>query len=113
MQALATPLSETAAQLEQASAHWLAMLGPRDPTPDPNRKPFDVGEWQAAAQSIGVAAGELRGLATDLSTLEGSNALDAAIDRAFWRGLILLVAFFGLLVAYRLLTARLANRRSA
>jgi hypothetical protein len=112
-QAVAQPLADTATQLEQASAHWLAVLGPKDPTPKPGERPFDVRDWQAAAQSIGSAAGELRGLADDLHTLQGTNALDAAVDRAFWRGVVLIgllfVALFAALVGSRAVAARLGR----
>jgi len=111
LDALATPLAETATQLERASASWLAILGPNDPgPPDPNKRPFDVRDWQAAAQSIGTAANELRGLATDLDTLGASPSLDAAVDRIFWRGVALIGVFFGALLVYRVLTARLTRR---
>lgn len=112
MQSLAKPLSETATQLEQASAHWLAVLGPKE-ADDPSKKPFDVAEWRTTAESIGTAAGELRGLAAELESLEGANALDAVIDRAFWRGAALIALFFALLAAYRVGTARLAGRGSS
>lgn len=111
LESLAGPLAETASQLEQASAHWLAVLGPKDTGPrDPNDRPFDVLEWQATATSIGQAASELRGLATELETLTGSAGLDAAIDRIFWRAVALVGVFFALLLVYRVLTARLASR---
>jgi hypothetical protein len=109
--ALAAPLAETATKLEEASAHWLAMLGPRDEKPpDPNARPFDVRDWQATANSIGSAAAELRGLATDVETASGATALESVIDRAFWRGVTLLVVFFALLILYRVVASRLAGR---
>ena len=108
-QTLAGPVSDAATQLQQASAHWLTILGPNDPTPDPNRRPFDVTEWRDAAQSIGAAAAELRGFATEIETLSGSTALDRAIDRAFWRGAALIVLFFASLLVYRLLATRLTR----
>jgi hypothetical protein len=88
---------------------WREVLGPNDPTPDPNRRPFDVTEWRDAAHSIGVAAAELRGFATEIETLSGSTALDRAIDRAFWRGAALIVFFFVALLGYRLLATRLTR----
>lgn len=106
---LVGPVAEASAQLEQASAHWLSILGPNDPAPDPNQRPFDVNEWRDAAQSIGSAAAELQGLATEIQTLSGSTALERAVDRAFWRGVALIVVFFAALLAYRLLTARLTR----
>jgi hypothetical protein len=115
MQAVATPLAETATQLQQGSAAWLAILGPKEttPNPNPNARPFDVRDWQNAAESIGTAAAQLRGLATDLQNASNANALNAAIDRAFWRGVALVVVFFVGLLAYRLAVARLAVRRGA
>lgn len=107
--ALAAPVADAAAQLEQASAHWLSILGPNDPTPDPDKRPFDVTEWRDAAQSIGSAAAELRGLATDVQTASGSDAIARAIDRAFWRAAALIVLFFAALLAYRVLVSRLAS----
>ena len=108
--ALAAPVADAATQLELASAHWLSILGPADPTPDPNERPFDVTEWRDAAQSIGSAAAELRGLATDLQTVSGSAAIDHAIDRAFWRAAVLIVLFFAALLGYRVLAARLTRQ---
>lgn len=110
-QALAAPLADTATKLEEASAHWLAMLGPRDMgPPDPNKRPFDVRDWTDTAQSIGQAAGELRGLAGEIQTASGSTVLDAAIDRAFWRAVALVAVFFALLLLYRVAASRLAPR---
>jgi hypothetical protein len=112
-QALVGPLSEAAGSLEQASADWLAVLGPKsDAPPAPGERPFDVRDWQATAQSIGAAAAELRGLAGELQALTGSSGLDAAIDRAFWRLAALIVLFFAALVAYRLIATRLAGPRA-
>ncbi|MCU0670789.1 MAG: hypothetical protein MUF70_15775 [Myxococcota bacterium] len=108
-QTLAGPVADAATQLERASAHWLTILGPNDPTPDPNKRPFDVTEWRDAAQSIGTAATELRGLATEIETLSGSSALDRAVDRAFWRGVALIGVFFAALLAYKVLAARLTR----
>lgn len=108
-QTLAGPVADAATQLQQASAHWLTILGPNDPTPDPDKRPFDVTEWRDAAQSIGAAAAELRGFATEIETLSGSTALDRAIDRAFWRGAALIVFFFVALLGYRLLATRLTR----
>lgn len=108
-QTLAGPVADAATQLEQASAHWLTILGPNDPAPNPDKRPFDVTEWRDAAQSIGAAAAELRGFATEIETLSGSSALDRTIDRAFWRGAALIVLFFAALLAYRLLAARLTR----
>ncbi len=104
---IAAPLQETALQLREASALWREILGPHEQGPrGPDERPFDVREWEAAAQSIGASAVELRGLAAELEGLSGS----AGVDRLFWRAVALLVLFFALLLAYRVLAARLVRR---
>ena len=104
---LTAPLQETALQLREASALWREILGPHEPGPrGPDERPFDIREWDAAAQTIGASAVELRGLASELQGFSGS----AGIDRLFWRAVALLVLFFALLLAYRVLVARLVQR---
>jgi hypothetical protein len=105
---IAGPLQETAIALREASAAWREILGPHDPTPrSPDDPPFDVREWEAAARAVGTSAGELRGLAMELQGFSGS----AGLDRLFWRAVALLAVFFGLLLVYRVLVARLAPPR--
>jgi hypothetical protein len=104
---LSGALQQTASELREASALWREILGPNDPTPrGPDERPFDVREWESAARAIGVATVELRGLAAELRSLEGS----AGLDGLFWRALALLAAFFALLLAYRVLAARALRR---
>jgi hypothetical protein len=73
-----------------------------------------VREWGDTANSIGNAALELRGLASDASGLEASKALTAAldreIDRIFWRAAVLIALFFGGLILYRVIATLLARR---
>ncbi len=104
---LATPLQETALQLREASALWREILGPHEPGPrGPDERPFDIREWEAAAQTIGASAAELRGLAVELQSVSGS----AGVDRLFWRAVTLLVLFFALLLGYRVASVRLVRR---
>jgi hypothetical protein len=110
---LAGPLQETATQLREASALWLEILGPSDPTPrGPDERPFDVRDWESAARTIGATGVELRDLAVELqraaAAMQGFSG--AGLDRLFWRAVALLVVFFALLLAYRVLAARLAPR---
>ena len=110
---LAAPLDSATQNLRDASADWLALIGSRverDKVTD--ERPFDIRDWQDTARQIGSSAAELRGLATDLHALGATEPLSAAVDRAFWRGVELIAVFFGALLAYRLLTARL-NRGAA
>jgi hypothetical protein len=104
---LADPLQQTATQLREASALWREILGPKDTTPrGPDQRPFDVRDWQVTAQAIGTTAEELRGLAAELQGF----SVSAGLDRLFWRAIALLVVFFALLLAYRVLAARLVRR---
>jgi hypothetical protein len=122
------PLNETAEHVQLASASW-AEIFQRDGEPQAAGRPFDITEWQGAAREIGAAAGRLSDLTVELHSLAESQQLDAAlghvsttveraetgaqgvVDAAAWRGLQLLVAFFVLLVAYRLLSPLLPGPR--
>jgi len=126
-QGLIEPLLATAEQLNLAGASWGALFA-RDGEPDPDARPFDIREYEAAAVGIGGAAFELRALAAELEALAGSPALEttlggfgstvssaeasgrSVVDHAAWRGFQLLLAFFALLLAYRVVAARLAPR---
>ncbi len=111
---IAAPLQETATQLREASALWREILGARDATPPgPDERPFDVREWESTARAIGTGAAELRELAVELQSARGALqgvSVAAAVDRLFWRAVALLVVFFALLLAYRVLAARLGVR---
>jgi len=116
---IAPPLQETATQLREASVLWREILGANDPTPrGPDERSFDVREWEATARAIGTSAAELRALAVELQGARGALedvSLAVGVDRLFWRAVALLVVFFALLLAYRVLAARLAGgaRRAA
>jgi hypothetical protein len=89
-----------------------------------------VTEWERAAREIGAASGRLAELTAQLRGLVESQQFDAAlghvsttvglaetsaqevVDAAAWRGLQLLVAFFVLLLAYRLISPLLPGSRS-
>ncbi|HXK22394.1 MAG TPA: hypothetical protein VMS55_06910 [Myxococcota bacterium] len=110
------PLDDTAKNLREGSVAWREALGSweqRNSDPHPGR-PFDIREWGDTANSIGNAALELRGLASDAGGLQASDALTAAIDRSidriFWRAALLIALFFGGLIVYRVIASRLARR---
>ena len=105
------PLGQVSENLKLAGDAWGAVLE-RDPNAPPSR-PFDVREWQDAAAQIGTSAEELRALAAEINTLTGSTQLDAAVDHAAWRAAQLVALFFGLLLAYRILSWRLGRTRSS
>ncbi len=118
------PLRLTAEQVNLAGASWGALVT-RDGEHDPDARPFDILEYEAAARGIGEAATELRGLALELDALLESHGVEATfggvdsavshaevglrsvVDHAAWRGFQLLIALFGLLLAYRLVASRL------
>jgi len=101
--------------LRDASLAWREVIGSyaeRNAKPDTG-PPFDVRDWGNAANSIGNAAVELRGLAVDASSLSSSDALTAALDRSvdkiFWRAVALIAFFFAALLVYRLIASRVAR----
>lgn len=113
---LVVPLEGAAQSLRDASLAWREVIGSRaERDAEPDTGPgFDVREWESAAAAVGDAAGKLRGLAQEAGGLGGTgtgaaDALSRAIDRAFWRAATLLALFFVLLIAYRLIAARLAR----
>jgi hypothetical protein len=126
-QGMVEPLRLTAEQVNLAGESWSALFA-RDGEPDPDARPFDIREYEATARSIGEASLELRALAAELGTLGESGAMENAfagvgsavtsaeaggrsvVDHAAWRALQLLLAFFGLLLAYRVVAPRLAPR---
>jgi len=115
LRGISGPLDDTAKNLREASVAWREVIGSwdqRNSDPTPGR-PFDIREWGQTASQIGTAAGELRGLATDVKQVEPSDALTAAlnrsIDRIFWRGAALIGLLFVALVAYRLVASRIAR----
>ena len=124
-QGMVEPLRLTAEQVNLAGVSWGKLFG-RDGERDPDGRPFDIREWEAAARGIGEAAVEMRALAAELGSLGESRALEASlahvdsavssaeaggrgvVDHAAWRALQLLLVFFGLLLGYRLVASRLA-----
>jgi hypothetical protein len=123
---LAGPLSASARSLELASESWATVLDGGEAPEAPPSEPFDIRDWESAAREIGAAAGRLSELAVELRQLSTVSAElpqigsavgladDAArgwIDRAAWRLLQLLGAFFVLLLAYRWIASRLTRGR--
>jgi hypothetical protein len=127
-QALVGPLNETAQHLGEAGAAWAGIFQ-RDGEARSQGRPFDVTEWERTAREIGVASERLAELTAQLRGLVESQQFDAAlghvsttvglaetsaqevVDAAAWRGLQLLVAFFVLLLAYRLISPLLPGSR--
>jgi hypothetical protein len=110
------PLDDTAKNLREGSVAWREVIGSweqRNTDPTPGR-PFDIREWGDTANSIGNAALELRGLASDANGIKPSDALTAALDRSidriFWRAALLIALFFGGLILYRVIATLLARR---
>jgi hypothetical protein len=124
---LTAALARTAEQLSQAGLAWRAVVEevrrePEREPEEPEPRPFDIVEFERAAQEVTTAAVELRQLVAELRGLgdselavaieRASSISDALVDRAAWRGLQLLLGFFLLLFAYRRMEAFLARRRA-
>jgi hypothetical protein len=63
---------------------------PKEPEPAQPGKPFDIVEYGEAATRVGAAAAELRGAVTavDQAMPRMIDAVDRAVDGAFWMGII-------------------------
>jgi hypothetical protein len=112
LRGLAEPLDAASGKLRDASIAWREVIGSRaerEAKPDDGRG-FDVNDYGRAADSIGAAALQLRGLATDVDQISAPPALSAAIDHAFWRAAALALLVFALAVAYRAISSRLLRR---
>jgi hypothetical protein len=104
---LAGPLQHVADRVGDASAQWTALLTEmRADEDEDGGRPFDVREYESAADRIAEASREIRALVTELNQLDASGA-GALVDRAAWRGALLIGVFFAALAVYRLLSSRL------
>jgi hypothetical protein len=124
---LAVPLQETSAQLQQASASWAGILGPREgDEAKPPGRPFDIREWAGAVREVGESSRQLEQLlqelratyqATDVALAPVNAALDRVdrvtrswIDLAAWRLAQLGVVGAVLGLAYRFAARAIARR---
>jgi hypothetical protein len=106
---LSVPLVHVADRLGAASHEWTTLLTElRSDDPSEEGRPFDVREYEAAADRIGEASREVRGLVAELGRLE-SPAAEALVDRIAWRAAALIAVFFAALAVYRLLSSRLGR----
>jgi hypothetical protein len=109
-ESLAGPLTHVADRLGEASAQWNAILAPREgASAQRTGRPFDVREYESAADHVGTASRDVRELVEAVNALDAS-ALEALVDRATWRAGILVCVFFGALALYRIAVARLRPR---
>jgi hypothetical protein len=103
---LAGPLQHVADRVGEASAQWTALLAEMRKDEGGDSRPFDVREYESAAERIADASRELRALVTELNQLDSPGAA-ALVDRATWRAALLIGVFFAGLVGYRALASRL------
>jgi hypothetical protein len=114
---LAANLRDTAKGFTETSNAVDQLLTKHSSPPKPDAKPFDIEPFmQTSAHVNQTVAGlnTLLGSADALAAkkpwsapMQDANALlGEQIDRVFWRALLLIVAFFVLLLAYRWLTVR-------
>jgi hypothetical protein len=104
---LAGPLQHVSDRVGDARAQWTTLLTEmRADRGEDDGRPFDVREYESAAGRIADASREIRALVTELNQLDASGA-EALVDRATWRGALLIGVFFAALAAYRILSSRL------
>jgi hypothetical protein len=115
-QPLMETLARTAEQVNQAGVAWNSIVtqletpSPPPPPGAPPRKPFDILEYERTAQSITQTAEQVRLLLGDARQAE-ATLVTAIARRVMVVGVVLIAAFFGCLLAYRILAARLARPR--
>ncbi len=106
-ESLAEPLTHVADRVGEASAQWTTLLTQmRAGGEKSDGRPFDIREYETTATRIEDATREIRSLITELNGLD-PTAAEAIIDRATWRGALLIGVFFAALVAYRFVTSKL------
>ncbi|MHC5022891.1 MAG: hypothetical protein ACYTGG_03110 [Planctomycetota bacterium] len=92
-----------------------------DAPPDEEREPLDLDQLATMTERLSTTVIELRGLVDDLDAplsqdsgvkqvlASADESMTAAIDRLFWRGLVLVAVIFVLAGGYRLLFRRAAS----
>ncbi len=102
----AETLRQLAEQVERAGATLEAFVREaRGPAPSPGTppgRPFDIRDYERTLARTEAAVSELRGLAGDLR-----GAFLAVLNAVLWRLVLVLLAFFGLRLVFRLLDRRL------
>lgn len=105
---LSGPLAHVADRVGEASAQWTALLAElgEGEEAEAEGRPFDVREYESAADRIADASRELRALVADLRGLD-AGAGTALLNAAFLRAGLLILVFFVALAAYRFAASRL------
>jgi len=128
---LSQSLERSAVAVAEAGQAWGGLVAELSKPPaDPSKpsRPFDIREWEAAAAQVSTAAAELKSLLESAGAIAESDALAGPlaqltnrverleagsrelVDRVAWRGVQLILLFFGLLLAYRFVSHALARR---
>jgi Rad3-related DNA helicase len=89
-----------------ASAQWTALLTEMRAGGGGDGRAFDVREYEATAERISDAGRELRGLVSDLRSLDPATSR-SLLDAAAWRAALLIGVFFAGLIVYRVVVSRL------
>jgi Rad3-related DNA helicase len=122
VQDLVGPLSGIAEQLREAGEAWsgIAREVGREEEPRPDSRPFDIREYERTAQETRSAAEELQALVAEVRALAQDPELPTAVagiegsgrslvDAAAWRLFQLMLVFFFLILAYRLVSSRIGH----
>lgn len=107
----------TATAIQDMVAYFQTLGDKTATVPNPDKRPYDIKDYETTAAALTVAARELRALAADLSAVVESEALSTRLadvdarlqrnaDHLAWRGAQLIVLAFILMVLYRLLSRR-------
>jgi hypothetical protein len=121
---LTANLRDTAKGFTETSNAVNALLTKHSGPPNPNAKPFDIEPIMQTSMQVNQSIAGLNTLLAGADTLaakkpwaapmqDADALLSQQIDRVFWRALMLIVAFFVLLLAYRWLTVRWLTAKPA
>jgi hypothetical protein len=114
---LSANLRDTARGFTETSIAVNQLLTNHSSPPKPDAKPFDIEPVLQTSANVNQTIVGLNTLLAGTDTLvakkpwaapmqDASALLGEQIDRVFWRALLLIVAFFALLLAYRWVTVR-------
>jgi hypothetical protein len=114
---LTANLRDTAKGVTETTNAVNALLNKHSGPPNPNAKPFDIEPVLQTSANVNQTVAGLNTLLGSADALaakkpwaapmqDADALLGQQIDRVFWRALMLIIAFFVLLLAYRWLTVR-------
>ncbi len=122
---VAVTLEKTTDNWNEAGTRWEKAVGAADvlvsrftedgeaaeSTPDEEEGGFDIKDYTETATRAEAAVARFQELTAEARDLLESGAASSLIDRVVWSGVLLIVVFFGALIAYRVVVVRVDRGR--